>query len=439
MQIEEVLQLLTDPIQRTLQMLRLEPAAYMFLFPKNLAEKIEIAVKNNEFPLFERLAPAIVYTIILGILRMILTFAVELLAIRVMQLGDYHKQEYDAEMDAIYLAVVNECQLKKKENVKRLKQINNKEEKDLAREDFNLELKKLEKNQINNYSKTRKLKSDLVLQYYQIKSNNVKRRKKVVKFVEALWRLIFYGVFCYVGYNALFVPKTAEWIVDTKKHWDGWPNHKISDVSWLEFYYLVELGSYFHQLLWTEVLLFMLSSITILRSHSLTHSFIQVTRSDATEMILHHLTTILLIIFSYLTNYTRVGASILLLHDSADIFLESAKLFTYMSKTKSFYSVIAKSMMDILFACFAIIFFVTRLVLYPRYILYSVIVEAPTFFDTNWIGYYVFASLLMILQLLHIFWFSTIATMIYKLVTSGIEKDERSDDDEDDDTDKKDR
>ena len=156
-------------------------------------------------------------------------------------------------------------------------------------------------------------------------------------------------------------------------------------------------------------------------------------------MILHHLTTILLIIFSYLTNYTRVGASILLLHDSADIFLESAKLFTYMSKTKSFYSVIAKSLMDILFACFAIIFFVTRLVLYPRYILYSVIVEAPTFFDTNWIGYYVFASLLMILQLLHIFWFSTIATMIYKLLTSGIEKDERSDDDDEDDTDKKDR
>lgn len=157
-------------------------------------------------------------------------------------------------------------------------------------------------------------------------------------------------------------------------------------------------------------------------------------------MILHHLTTSLLIIFSYLTNYTRVGASILLLHDSADVFLESAKLFNYMSKTKAFYSTFAKYMCDILFACFAIIFFVTRLLLYPRYILYSVIVEAPTFFDTNWIGYYVFASLLLILQILHIFWFSTIAIMIYKLLKSGgVEKDERSDDDEDDDTDKKDR
>ena len=269
MNIEEVLQLLSDPIRRALRMLCLEPAAYMFLFPTNLAEKIEIAVKNNEFPLFERLAPAIVYTIILGVLRMALTHAVELLALRVMQLGDYHKQEYDPGMDAIYFAIVSECESRKKENSNQLKKIKDNKEKALARENFNLELKKFQKNLISSYSKTRKLNDDLVLQYYQIKTNNVKRRKKVVKFVEALWRLIFYGVFCYVGYNALFVPKTAEWILDTKKHWDGWPNHKISDVSWLEFYYLVELGSYFHQLLWTEVL-YSCTHLSI--SFTLTHS-----------------------------------------------------------------------------------------------------------------------------------------------------------------------
>lgn len=254
MRVDDMLQLLVDPVQRALQALHLEPAAYMFLFPKNLAEKVENAVKNNEFPLFERLAPALVYTIILGILRMALTVAVEMLAIRVLQLGDYHKVKYDAGMDSIYSIVTKECESKKKEHLNKLKQITNKEEKDRVREDLNLEFKKFEKNQINNYSKSKGLKGDLALQYYQMKCNNTKRKKKVVKFVEALWRLIFYGVFCYVGYHALFVPKTAEWIIDTKKHWDGWPSHKISDVSWLEFYYLVELGSYFHQLLWTEVL-----------------------------------------------------------------------------------------------------------------------------------------------------------------------------------------
>ena len=254
MRVDGMLQMLVDPVQRALQALHLEPAAYMFLFPKILAEKVENAVKNNEFPLFEHLAPALVYTIILGILRMALTVAVEMLAIRVLQLGDYHKVKYDAGMDSIYSIVTKECELKKKEHLNKLKQITNKEEIDRAREDLNLAFKKFEKNQINNYSKSKGLKGDLTLQYYQMKCNNTKRKKKVVKFVEALWRLIFYGVFCYVGYHALFVPKTAEWIIDTKKHWDGWPSHKISDVSWLEFYYLVELGSYFHQLLWTEVL-----------------------------------------------------------------------------------------------------------------------------------------------------------------------------------------
>jgi ceramide synthetase len=43
-------------------------------------------------------------------------------------------------------------------------------------------------------------------------------------------------------------------------------------------------------------------------------------------MILHHLTTTLLLVFSFVSNHTRVGSSILLLHDSSDVFLESAKV-----------------------------------------------------------------------------------------------------------------
>ena len=36
------------------------------------------------------------------------------------------------------------------------------------------------------------------------------------------------------------------------------------------------------------------------------------------------------------------------------------------------------------------------------------------------------------LQVLHVFWFYLIARMIYKLATTGIEKDERSDDEDED-------
>lgn len=200
-----------------------------------------------------------------------------------------------------------------------------------------------------------------------------------------------------------------DWLLDSNKFWIGWPKHTMTKS--LEFYYHVELASYIHQLMWTEV-----------------------TRSDAIEMILHHVSTIILVLFSYLTNYTRVGAAILFLHDIADIFLEAAKIFNYLSKgvdsnKRAWIRSWAKTCCDILFALFAIIFFITRLVIYPKYILYSIIYETPVYFNVfEWFGYWIFAVLLIVLQFLHIFWFYLIVVMIYRLVTTGIEKDERSDD-----------
>lgn len=247
----------------------------------------------------------------------------------------------------------------------------------------------------------------------RIKRQNKALNKKIVKFVEAFWRMMFYAIFVVVGIQTLFYQAdpdtgilrrhTASWITETMNHWRGWPMHDLTDA--IKFYYQVELGAYIHQLFWTEV-----------------------SRSDAYEMILHHVTTISLIVLSYLTNYTRVGTSILLLHDLADVFLESAKIFNYTSKAKGHEW--TKHLCDILFVCFAVTFFATRLVMYPRFIIYSVLFEAPDVFGIEWIGFWVFAGLLVVLQCLHIFWFYLIGKMVYRLITTGIEKDERSDDEE---------
>lgn len=234
--------------------------------------------------------------------------------------------------------------------------------------------------------------------------------KKVGKFVEAAWRFLFYLVFCIVGVRALFVPTTASWVADTTNYWRGWPyEHRIEPAVY--FYYVVELGAYIHQLLWTEV-----------------------SRSDAAEMITHHFVTILLIVCSYLLNFSRIGSSILLIHDVADIFLESAKCFNYTGKVKG--QEWASTVTDILFGCFAITFFVSRLVYYPRFVVYDVLNILPIYYNNDWTGYYWFAGLLCTLEALHIFWFYLIARMIYRLLTTGIDKDERSDDeDEPDDED----
>lgn len=64
--------------------------------------------------------------------------------------------------------------------------------------------------------------------------------RRIVKFVEALWRCIFYSMFCVIGYNALFVPTTVSWILDTNNYFNEWPYHKILDS--INFYYQIELG-----------------------------------------------------------------------------------------------------------------------------------------------------------------------------------------------------
>jgi hypothetical protein len=245
-----------------------------------------------------------------------------------------------------------------------------------------------------------------VLAYLRSRRRALAIKKKMVKFVEAFWRAVFYSAFTYLGYQALFQPEPVPWVMDTRQHWADWPQHRVFPA--IVFYYHIELGCYFHQLLWTEV-----------------------NRSDAMEMIAHHFITIFLIVFSYLSGFWRVGSSILLLHDISDIFLETAKVFNYSSKPAS-RRWMKDLIVDPIFAVFAISFFITRLVLYPRYILYSVMVEGYDNFQCSqgcgWL--WVYPILLFALQGLHIFWFYLIASMVVKLAMGQMEGDVRSEEDE---------
>ena len=230
--------------------------------------------------------------------------------------------------------------------------------------------------------------------------------RKLTKFTEALWRAIFYTCFCIFGIITLSTSET-NWIGDPRDCWNNWPHHRIS--SLMNLYYQMELGCYLHQLYWTEVV-----------------------RSDALEMILHHIITIILIVTSYLTNFTRIGCSILVLHDFGDIFLEVAKCFNYMTKVKA-YKYFAQPITDSTFSVFAVSFAITRLYIYPRYLVYSLLYEAPEIMGM-WSGYWLFATMLTGLQFLHVFWFILILRMVWKLIFVGeCGQDVRESDEEDSD------
>lgn len=243
----------------------------------------------------------------------------------------------------------------------------------------------------------------LVEEYLWLRRRNRAMHTKITKFVEALWRFIFYFAFVLVGYNVLFTPTMAPWVGDSKQLFADWPFHPITPR--ISFYYQIELACYLHQLMWTEI-----------------------NRSDTVEMVVHHIVTIALLVFSFLTNFTRIGTFILFVHDSADIFLEMGKVFNYIQRVKG--NKWAGSVTDGFFALFTVTFFISRLVVYPKYLVLGFIVEAYAKFGI-WNGYWFYTILLIVLQCLHVFWFYLISRMIYRLVQTGIvEKDARSDDDD---------
>ena len=244
--------------------------------------------------------------------------------------------------------------------------------------------------------------------YISIRWKNISLIKKRVKFQEAFWRFIIYLNLTIVGYFCMFYPTTQKWILDTKYLWSEWPYNNMTLL--MTFYYQLQLGCYFHQLLWTEINIY--------------KSF---------EMVIHHIVTILLIIISYLTNFNRGGIFVFFIHDISDIFLESAKFINYIAKTNNnniYFGLQWRNITDIIFVIFTITFAITRLYVYPFYIIKSVIYELYPIFHEDSIGYLILLSLAIILQILHLYWYYLIMKMVYKLFTTGIEKDERSDDED---------
>ncbi|XP_043542211.1 ceramide synthase 2-like [Chiloscyllium plagiosum] len=121
----------------------------------------------------------------------------------------------------------------------------------------------------------------------------------------------------------------------------------------------------------------------------------------------------------WLTEFWRRACSLKLTNFCLD---QSAKMFNYAGWKKT---------CNCLFILFAVAFILTRLVIFPFWIIHCTVIYPlelyPAFF-----GYYFFNAILVVLQLLHIFWAALILRMTLKFMTGNIVEDERSDRDETD-------
>lgn len=123
------------------------------------------------------------------------------------------------------------------------------------------------------------------------------------------------------------------WFWSTHELWIGYPQQLVTTDMY--YYYVISLAFYL-SLLVTQ--------------------FFDVKRKDFWQMFAHHVVTISLMMFSFFCNFARVGCLILVIHDSADYWLELAKMLLYAKK---------KFLCDLAFGMFTLVWFITRLLIFP--------------------------------------------------------------------------
>jgi hypothetical protein len=222
---------------------------------------------------------------------------------------------------------------------------------------------------------------------------------KFYKATETCWRcfiyfaLFVYGTYCVLGSNWFY-----------QSSWNECALAKQMLPEELKWYIILEL-SFYVSLLITQ--------------------FNDTKRKDLWQQVVHHITTIILIAACYIIAHFYVGMVIMWLHDTADWLLEGAKLAKYAKKQR---------LCDVVFVVFAIVFYISRWVYFPFYVLPHYATNNPSLVGPSKLTWpWLFWYMCFILMVLHYYWGYLIARMIYKFVNAGkVAKDDRSDDEDGD-------
>ncbi|GAA6058164.1 hypothetical protein JCM3770_007036 [Rhodotorula araucariae] len=235
----------------------------------------------------------------------------------------------------------------------------------------------------------------------------IKSRRALVRFAEQGWSLAYYACSWMLG---LYINQTSPYAsLNTLYFWKDYPHDALPALT--KWYYLVSTAFYLNQIIVINL---------------------EAPRKDYYQMFAHHIITSVLMMFSYVLNWTRIGNTILCTMDLVDILLPLAKLFKYVGRHRA---------SDATFATFMVFWIVTRHLIFGR-IIWALLSEAPTILPFDWRsedGYYFsqntqrgFAALLLALQLLICMWLAMILRVLYNMFIIGTAEDNRSDDEDDD-------
>ncbi|KAA1092402.1 Ceramide synthase 6 [Puccinia graminis f. sp. tritici] len=242
------------------------------------------------------------------------------------------------------------------------------------------------------------------------------------RFVDQGYAVFYWGSATLIGMRVMASQPT--WWYNTAEFWKGYPHWRMEPTT--KVYYLLQFSYWLQQML-----------IASLR--------IEKPRSDFVELIIHHLVTLWLVGWSYVTNLTMIGTTIFVSMDISDTFLGLSKCINYTKYQRT---------SEVSFAIFLCIWTYFRhwqniRILYSVYAEYETLV--PEFakrwspsnevYLTGWMRWQIFAPI-MLLQILNLFWYFLIWRIVYRMVVGNPladvrEEGETDDDDEDDSATKK--
>ncbi|XP_047338608.1 ceramide synthase LOH2-like [Impatiens glandulifera] len=233
---------------------------------------------------------------------------------------------------------------------------------------------------------------------------NEATQAKIVKCSESMWKLTYYAT---IETCILSISYNQPWISGGKEYFRGWPNQELKTP--LKLFYLCQCGFYMY-------------SIAALLTW-------ETRRKDFAVMMSHHVVTVILIGYSYILRFLRIGSVILALHDASDVFLEAAKVFKYSENELG---------ASACFGLFALSWLVLRLIFFPFCVIKSSSYDLIEVLDPSSVGdaavYYVFNTMLLTLLAFHIYWWILIYSMIMKQLKNRgqVGEDIRSDSEDDD-------
>ncbi|KAF2353722.1 TRAM/LAG1/CLN8 domain [Trinorchestia longiramus] len=223
--------------------------------------------------------------------------------------------------------------------------------------------------------------------------SSMTRLTKLDKFQESAFILLYHVLITVYGFQVMW---SKPWLWDITLCYKHFPFHDIDVQVW--WYYMIGCGFYWSMAIW---------------QYKYSHGH------DAKMAFVHHMCTIFLMISSWKCNYVRIGTVVLFLHECGDIPLHLGKILRYLKE---------RVLIDYVFGVFVILWFTTRLVMFPFWVLHSLFVEMPKYVGIPALT--VFHVLLVLLFLMNIVWSAFIASVVYSRLTSGVVKNTISSDDE---------